>query len=128
MCSTRRAPTIRCGQWIAFDRRHFFGLLLVDNNDDNVGQQIEVNYLTMAGGFNPRGYRRQVRAKIRPEGSPLRLPYRIRRRLSPISIRSAGVTKPRGYRQKVRTNAAKVCSLRLPLWFRRCLSPSIMMA
>ncbi len=78
VCLTGRAPRIHCGQWIAFDCCHFFGLSLVDDNDDDVGQQIKVHYLTMAGGFNPQGYCCQVHAKIRPGGPPpLRLPDRI---------------------------------------------------
>jgi hypothetical protein len=44
---------IHCGQWIAFNHHHFFDLSLVDDDDNDVGQQIEVHYLTMARGFNP---------------------------------------------------------------------------
>jgi hypothetical protein len=53
VCLTQQATTICCGQWIAFNRRHFFGLSLVDDDGNNVGQQIKVHYLTTAGGFNP---------------------------------------------------------------------------
>ena len=46
--------------------------------------------------------------QIRPGRFPfLRLPFRIRRCLSPIYIRSAGVMKPRGHRRIVRNNAAR---------------------
>ncbi len=129
MCSTRWAPTVHCSQWIAFNRCCFFGLLLVDNNEDNVGRQIEVHYLTMAGGFNPQGYCHQVRAKIRPGGPP---PPETS--LSDLSmIKSDLYEICRGHETprlspKVSTNAAKDCSLRLPLWICRRLSPSMMMA
>ena len=55
--------------------------------------------------------------QIRPGRFPfLRLPFWIRRHLSPICIRSAGVMKPRGHRQIVRNNTARFFQiLRLPL-------------
>ncbi len=45
-----------------------FCLSLIDGNNNNIGWLIKVHYLTMAGGFNPRGHCRQVRAKIRLGG------------------------------------------------------------
>ena len=55
--------------------------------------------------------------QIRPGRFPfLRLPFWIRRHLSPICIRSAGVMKPRGHRRIVRNNTARFFQiLRLPL-------------